>query len=76
LKHPKRVDFIEIIEDLQEYADMTQQQIADEVGCSQFAISALLRGRTHEPGFNLGARLINLHWWKGCAQARVEPDEV
>lgn len=38
----------------------TQQQIALECGCSQAGICDLVRGRTKEPRYAVGAKLLDL----------------
>lgn len=42
-------------------AGMTQMQISDACGAAQSSVSALARGKSTSPSFDLGMRLVTLH---------------
>ena len=49
-----------LIADIQE-AGYTQTQIADSVGCKQSSLSDLATGKTKEPLYRIGERLVAMH---------------
>ena len=49
-----------VITQIQQRHGLTQPQIAERVGCSQAAISHLHIGRTPEPRYSVGQRLLEL----------------
>ena len=53
---------------------LTQAQIADLVGCSQPTIHRLLHGKTQNPGFQVGQRLLALIYDATVSQADLRPD--
>lgn len=54
------MDFKSLIEELVA-TGMTQVEIANECGCSQPAISDLLRGESTQPRYAVGKALVDLH---------------
>lgn len=57
----KKHDFSQIVKDLTDKCEWTQQQIADEVGCSQTHIQRLQEGVSSNPRYSLATALIELH---------------
>lgn len=49
-----------VISEIQDRQGWAQPQIAKEAGCAQATISDLVTGKTTEPRFSLGQRLIAL----------------
>jgi len=54
------MDFKSLIEELVA-TGMTQVEIAQECGCSQPAISDLMRGESAQPRYVVGKALVDLH---------------
>lgn len=54
------MDWKTLITEIQRTRGLSQAEIARMVGCSQPAISGLLNGKSAEPSYSLGARLVAL----------------
>lgn len=54
------MDWKTVITQVQGRHNLTQPQLAKLVGCSQAFISDLVRGRTREPRYSIGQRLLDL----------------
>ncbi len=54
------MDWKTVITQAQARNGLTQTRLAQQVGCSQASITDLLRGRTREPRYSLGQRLLDL----------------
>lgn len=49
-----------VIEQAMRTQGLTQQQLAERVGCSQALINAFLHGKRKEPRYSLGLKLVEL----------------
>lgn len=67
------MDFKTVISDLMG-AGLTQSQIGRLAGLKQGSITDLIRGRTQEPRYNAGRRLVALHK-QVMRKAGVAPQE-
>ena len=56
----RKVDFANIINELRE-AGVSQVMLSDETGYTQASFSAIVKGRTKEPGWSVGDYLIRKH---------------
>lgn len=54
------MDWAKLISEIQ-VAGFTQAKIADSVGCSQSSLCDLANGRTKEPLYRIGERLVAMH---------------
>ena len=55
------VDLQKLVQDLINLADLTEVQIADELGVSQPTVNRLKNGKVARPAYHVGAALIALH---------------
>lgn len=63
------MDWKKLIAELAE-TGMTQTEIASQVGCAQSSLNDLAKGRTVEPIYRIGERLVALHKLR-CTKARA-----
>lgn len=54
------MDFKTLLQELKAVG-LTQKQIADQCGCSQATVSEMERGKTLDPHFSIGSRMVALH---------------
>ena len=54
------MDWKNVIEKIQARHGLTQPQIAEIVGCAQGSISHLVSGRTPDPRYSIGRKLLDL----------------
>ncbi len=54
------MDWTRVITQAKERRGLTQSQLAALAGCSQFCISHLESGKTRDPRYSIGAKLIEL----------------
>ena len=54
------MDWKNVIAEIQRHGQLTQTQIAAEVGCGQATISDLVNGSTKQPSYSLGADMLAL----------------
>ena len=54
------MDWTRVITQARQKRGLTQYQLAELAGCSQFCISHLESGKTKDPRYSVGARLIEL----------------
>lgn len=64
------MDWKKLISEIAE-TGMTQVEIAEQAGCAQSSLSDLACGRTKEPIYRIGKKLVALHELRCCQKKQA-----
>lgn len=73
LRYTDRMNWKQLIAEIQEYGNLTQSEIGEKCGTTQSTISSLVNREGGEPVFSLGSKLRDLH---KKVQPRKQPAKV